>query len=265
MKRRGFTLIELLVVIAIIAILAAILFPVFAQAREKSRQASCASNLKQMATAILAYIQDYDETFPLGTWLVGGTGPGWQTGWYVVTTPPDSRAGSATAMAIRGSYWATAIQPYIKNWQLYKCPSAVDTVIFSGPNPGQPTIPISYVYNGLLTNFHISGVISPAKCIMVWEGIGQLAWVNYATAMPFYMGGAMPYVAANTTSGMGRGGKADLHTGGHVKAYVDGHVKWTKEPGHWDQSVWAQLDAQGLPISYWWDGYNAWLFRPNVQ
>jgi prepilin-type N-terminal cleavage/methylation domain-containing protein len=64
-RSRGFTLIELLVVIAIIAILAAILFPVFAQAREKARQASCLSNAKQMSTAVMMYAQDYDETFPL--------------------------------------------------------------------------------------------------------------------------------------------------------------------------------------------------------
>jgi prepilin-type N-terminal cleavage/methylation domain-containing protein len=66
--RRGFTLIELLVVIAIIAILAAILFPVFAQAREKARQTQCMNNLKQMATASMTYIQDYDERFPMAVY-----------------------------------------------------------------------------------------------------------------------------------------------------------------------------------------------------
>ena len=93
--RRGFTLIELLVVIAIIAILAAILFPVFARAREKARQASCQSNLKQIGLATLMYIQDYDERFPHHT---GGP--------------------------IAAYDWPISLIPYVKNTQLWQCPSA---------------------------------------------------------------------------------------------------------------------------------------------
>lgn len=96
MRKRGFTLIELLVVIAIIAILAAILFPVFARAREAARATQCKSNLKQTATAMMMYAQDYDETL----------GRGW-TG---------TCAGCAT--------WMQYLQPYIKNTQLAKCPSS---------------------------------------------------------------------------------------------------------------------------------------------
>ncbi len=97
--RPGFTLIELLVVIAIIAILAAILFPVFAQAREKARQATCISNLKQMGSAFTMYVQDYDSTYPLVAY------------WLVKESKPPLM------------YWDDAIQPYAKNVAFMLCPT----------------------------------------------------------------------------------------------------------------------------------------------
>src|SRR5580765_4262996 len=96
-SREGFTLIELLVVIAIIAILAAILFPVFAQAREKARQTSCLSNQKQIGTGIMMYVQDFDETYPLSQYFTGGaTGAGAQVSWQAAVYPyiKNDRAGS---------------------------------------------------------------------------------------------------------------------------------------------------------------------------
>ena len=100
-RTSGFTLIELLVVIAIIAILAAILFPVFARAREKARQSSCTSNLKQIGTAILMYLQAYDEV--MCDTVMG-------------RDAPDHPA--------RTNAWTAVIMPYVKNQQLFKCPSA---------------------------------------------------------------------------------------------------------------------------------------------
>ncbi len=102
----GFTLIELLVVVAIIAILAAILFPVFAQAREKARQTSCASNLRQVATAGLMYAQDYDDTIPLYTY-------DYKTYWV------GYKANSATPMDASGGL----LYPYLKSGAIQKCPS----------------------------------------------------------------------------------------------------------------------------------------------
>src|SRR5689334_12848723 len=122
--RGGFTLIELLVVIAIIAILAAILFPVFAQAREKARAISCMSNDKQYATATLMYAQDYDETLP-----------------YAVYNVPDQFC-VATFYGI--------VQPYVKNGQITQCPSEPEAIkvvdLVGAPCPQTPPF-TSYVVN----------------------------------------------------------------------------------------------------------------------
>jgi len=114
-KRRGFTLIELLVVIAIIAILAAILFPVFARAREAARATTCRSNLRQIATGMLMYVQDYDEVMFHG--VVGGLGLCGTEGMHgtVLGAWPDG--------TVQYGYWNAVIQPYIKNAQLFACPS----------------------------------------------------------------------------------------------------------------------------------------------
>lgn len=118
-SKNGFTLIELLVVIAIIAILAAILFPVFAQAREKARQTSCLSNNKQLATAIMMYAQDYDEQYPNGL----------QQDWWMDT-------------------WVRTTQPYVKNFQVYRCPS--DSVAVKSDFSPWGGIRVSYASNGLM-------------------------------------------------------------------------------------------------------------------
>ena len=103
----GFTLIELLVVIAIIAILAAILFPVFAQAREKARQTACLSNVKQIGTAFAMYLQDYDESF------------------MPTVTERQAPASVPDTADARAQYsYRMVIQPYVKNQQIFKCPSA---------------------------------------------------------------------------------------------------------------------------------------------
>jgi prepilin-type N-terminal cleavage/methylation domain-containing protein/prepilin-type processing-associated H-X9-DG protein len=113
----GFTLIELLVVIAIIAILAAILFPVFAQAREKAREATCLSNMRQIGTAVRMYVQDYDETFPI---------------FQAYNTQPA--AGIAGHLGIE-----MEILPYIKNLEIFKCPDDA-----GGPVPSSYPSTVDY-------------------------------------------------------------------------------------------------------------------------
>ncbi|MDR3707928.1 MAG: DUF1559 domain-containing protein [Capsulimonadaceae bacterium] len=140
----GFTLIELLVVIAIIAILAAILFPVFATAREKARQTSCASNMKQLGTAVIQYVQDYDEHLPSGT------------------SPSNGYNGTNPA----GVGWAGQIYPYIKSKAAFTCPS--DTT--QAPN-------ISYSMNYL----PVGGTLPPASGSYVIGGAGAYSSLTAAS------------------------------------------------------------------------------------
>lgn len=116
---KGFTLIELLVVIAIIAILAAILFPVFAQAREKARGISCLSNAKQMATATVMYVQDYDEIL----WSYREVASGDQQYNPFWSSPYVANGPCAGASSGNRQFWDVLLYPYIKNYDIFKCPS----------------------------------------------------------------------------------------------------------------------------------------------
>jgi len=156
--RKAFTLIELLVVIAIIAILAAILFPVFAQARESARKASCLSNTKQLGLGIMMYVQDYDEVYPCNNWDTPPLG----------ITDTDSRDPKYPAAIA----WMWHVMPYIKNRQILVCPSDPNpkhwATGYDAANPatcddawGIPT-PISYVSNQEI--FGYGGTKGTAGC-----------------------------------------------------------------------------------------------------
>ncbi len=150
-RKGAFTLIELLVVIAIIAILAAILFPVFAQAREKARGISCLSNVKQQGLALMMYAQDFDETFPFGM----------DDQWH--------------------NAWPSTIQPYVKNDGIVRCPDDSNTALPSSEQ-GWAGIGVSYGANGVIywngsTNA-MEGVITPMAQSWLAPGSATLALIT---------------------------------------------------------------------------------------
>ena len=114
---RGFTLIELLVVITIIAIIAAIIFPVFAQVRENARRTSCASNMRQIGLAITQYTQDYDETLPSGRIFIIGT-----PSWIPKTGFASNAQGPIAHGDVTGFGWVGTLQPYTKSLDVFRCP-----------------------------------------------------------------------------------------------------------------------------------------------
>jgi prepilin-type N-terminal cleavage/methylation domain-containing protein/prepilin-type processing-associated H-X9-DG protein len=219
-RKKGFTLIELLVVIAIIAILAAILFPVFARARENARRASCQSNLKQIALGVFMYNQDYDEELPTIT----------------VNTSVNYEAALTAGNASSAPYgWADALQPYLKSTQIFQCPS--ENV---GPNVdatlGEYT---DYWINGNAAGKADAQFDAPAVTVLLGDGqggstsaatgtgsssedwIGSSRYVSYGGS-PAACAGAATAVPAVFGPG------AHRHLTGANIAFADGHVKWEK-------------------------------------
>ena len=291
MAKRGFTLIELLVVIAIIAILAAILFPVFAQAREKARQTSCISNNKQWTTATLMYVQDYDETFPLAYGQYAGS---W-TPTDVVDAPYNWECTNGKCgpnwTSWTGQYWVNSVQPYAKNYQIAECPSAAkEFSAFAGvQGVGAPgPVNTSYTYNGLLHGYTLSGVLTPASVPLVTEsqGAGHFKGFNIAnplldcTVNPTGPCTYQPTPATGCASGNGAMdiwfgfiGSAGVHGHGQTYAYTDGHAKFknlsldTHSPSQTDytKEPWAYYATDGTPQSAWTDGCHLFYFAPDYQ
>ncbi|HEY3328641.1 MAG TPA: DUF1559 domain-containing protein [Capsulimonadaceae bacterium] len=257
MKRTGFTLIELLVVIAIISILAAILFPVFATAREKARATSCASNEKQIGLAIIQYTQDYDEVYPLA-YAALNSSP-----WTIFNG------------------WEQDIYPYVKSMKVYQCPDDVvprQTYFTASQPPRTYAFPASPKYtdssffgwetqsNGYKIGHTpaMNEIPAVSELIMLAEAPNKSAAVNVESANDF--------VCAPMTSTLSNGwgcttgqvlqtanGLYDpAHSGGWNYVFADGHVKWLDPT----QTVGKGINGGGTGLTSGGSSYTCSIIQP---
>ncbi len=291
MRRKGFTLIELLVVIAIIAILAAMLFPVYAQAKESAKKTTNLSNVKQMGTSMAIYAADNDDLFAL-SYSRRDDGPGGGIGsatWNVIHPIPfDWKTSDVWDTPFRRSqnqtYWANSMQPYMKNWDIMdgtgftKVRSTADAADFAGAMRRAPATQ-HFTYNGLLHTLSTSEVALPSKLVMFWSGNGNRGREGRAISnpnlrcdfagtvgdIPCRFNPTAPPYSGGSSSGWawfwGTGGQCWVYGNGMNASRTDTSAKFFRvgpknvlAPNYitdYYGTPFANIDAQGNPLTMW--------------
>lgn len=250
-KTSGFTLIELLVVIAIIAILAAILFPVFAQAREKARAIACMSNMKQLGLATALYVQDNDERL-----FFRSVKPGGNTG----AARLAAQAVAPTTLAYNQIQWWNDLMPYVKTNGVFSCPDDPVKGLSADAN-GNSTIPRSYVASNTAESLSLAQIDDPVDTIVITEKWGYVddghgpkgTKQNTETWMEPFDGDECMLGSDNNTMGncldpqpgfpVGMVKMANWHSGGMNNAFYDGHAKWLQPT-----TIWASAELTGCEL-----------------
>ncbi len=219
-SQRAFTLIELLVVIAIISILAAILFPVFARARENARRASCISNLKQIGLGIMQYVQDYDEKYPYDHYAIDIPRTG--------ISPTHSVSGvfGNSNVVANGDRWPGRVQPYLKSKQIFRCPSSVALDSFATTAEASNGVMAYWCAGAFFARpdaspVAMAAISKPAEAPLLYDDFDGKFRAGIVFR-PYY--GSSGYDATASLSALREGG----HFSGVNSLYGDGHAKWLR-------------------------------------
>jgi len=227
MRRKAFTLIELLVVIAIIAILAAILFPVFAQAKASAKQSACLSNLKQIGTAFFMYMGDADDRMPDRRDLKQSLPGGWKPWTSWPTSDP------------RGGWALVTLHPYTKNDDIWSCPSMLGGTMGSAVQVAQPVLDTSPSPTSRYWLWRFDQVVDPVPLDNFWGKSPDQAVTDLQAANNPQAGNPTgvaevelavdPYFPATIpTVDVSLKGLA-VHFGGRNRLFLDSHAKWLRD------------------------------------
>jgi prepilin-type N-terminal cleavage/methylation domain-containing protein len=237
-RNKAFTLIELLVVIAIIAILAAILFPVFAQAKEAAKKSQTLNNTKQLAIATMIYITDNDDIFPSSMSRRASGTYRWGTVHPVPVGVITSGGWNATDINNQNEhYWANAIRGYVKNGDIYRGPTQTPIGIGDTLDPSITPYNMGMTYNGQLTVWNATAVDNPSLVPLMWSGVGNTSLIARGSSNPnIYCGGKAEGCRFSSGGAPQADGLPDIGTFGAFFGFSNFNAGWR---------VWTHGDIRG--------------------